>query len=270
MRLRGEEGIYFITMASVPPLLEVTALSKAFGGVRAVQDVSFSLAPGEIVGLIGPNGAGKTTVLNIISGLIRPSAGTVRLEGRHITRLAPYRISRLGVGRTFQVPRLFPYLTAMENVLTGAFFRSRAAASWQTRAGAEGEAFRALEFVKLENRAPFSVAREPTGHRKLMELAMVLATRPRLLLLDELMAGLNPGEIQSAARLIRRVRDERGTAVFWVEHVMEAVMGLAERVVVLHHGRKLAEGSPREVAEDPRVLEAYLGDGAHGGAPGPA
>ncbi|MGH7417571.1 MAG: ABC transporter ATP-binding protein [Candidatus Rokuibacteriota bacterium] len=242
------------------PLLEVTALSKAFGGLRAVADVSLAVSAKEIVGLIGPNGAGKTTLLNIISGLIRPGSGAVRLDGRDITRLPPYRISRLGIGRTFQVPRLFPYLTSYENVLTGAFFRSRAAGSWQTRRGAEGEAFRALEFVKLENRAPFSAAREPTGHRKLMELAMVLATRPRLLLLDELMAGLNPAEIQFAVHLIRRIRAERGTAVFWVEHVMEAVMGVAERVVVLHHGEKIAEGPPAVVAEDSRVLDAYLGE----------
>ncbi|MBI3077997.1 MAG: ABC transporter ATP-binding protein [Deltaproteobacteria bacterium] len=243
-------------------MLQGIGISKHFGGLAALSGVSFQVAPGEIVGLIGPNGAGKTTLFNIVSGLIRPTVGAVRMGGIEITRLAPYRISRLGIGRTFQTPRLFPHLTALQNVLMGAFFRQRGEASLRTREGAGGEAMRALEFVRLGDRAGFPAALLPPGGRKLLELAMVLATRPRVLLLDELMAGLNPGELQLAMRLIRRVRDERGAAVFWVEHVMEAIMGVADRVVVLHHGEKIAEGSPRIVAEDPRVLDAYLGERA--------
>jgi branched-chain amino acid transport system ATP-binding protein len=240
-------------------MLEGIGVTRRFGGLLALSSVSFTVAPGEIVGLIGPNGAGKTTLFNIISGLIKPTAGEVRLDGAGITGLPPHRISRLGVGRTFQVPRLFPLLTSLENVMVGALFRPRAQASWQTREGAVAEALRALDFVKLKDRAPFAASREPTGRRKLLELAMVLATRPRVLLLDELMAGLNPGEVEFAVRLIRRVRDERGAAIFWVEHVMEAVMGAADRVIVLDHGEKIAEGSPAAVAEDPHVQEAYLG-----------
>jgi branched-chain amino acid transport system ATP-binding protein len=233
-----------------------------FGGLAALTNVSFQVAPGEIVGLIGPNGAGKTTLFNAISGLIPLTGGTVRLDGRDVAGLPAHRIARLGVGRTFQSPRLFPHLTILQNVLMGSLFRPRAEASLRTREADLGEAVRALEFVHLGPRARFPADREPTGRRKLVELAMVLAARPRVLLLDELMAGLNPGEIQLAMRLIRRVRDERGAAVFWVEHVMEAIMGVADRVVVLHHGEKIAEGSPPAVVEDPRVLDAYLGERA--------
>jgi branched-chain amino acid transport system ATP-binding protein len=222
--------------------------------------VSFRVGAGEIVGLIGPNGAGKTTLFNTISGLIAPSAGAVRLEGRAITGLPAHRIARLGIGRTFQSPRLFPYLTVQQHVVLSARFRPRAEASLRTRDGDVAEAVRALELVRLEHRAEFEALREPTGRRKLVELAMVLAARPRVLLLDELMAGLNPGEVRFAMRLVRRIRDERGAAIFWVEHVMEAIMGVADRVVVLHHGEKIAEGPPAAIAEDPRVLDAYLGE----------
>jgi ABC-type branched-subunit amino acid transport system ATPase component len=245
-----------------PALLEATGISHRFGGLQVLKGVGVRVAPGEIVALIGPNGAGKTTLFNVISGLVRPSAGRIRLGETEITRLAPHRIARLGVGRTFQTPRLFPLLSAQEHVLLGACFRPRAEASVRTWEGAVGEALRALEFVHLQDRAAFPAAREPTGRRKFLELAMVLATRPRVLLLDEPMAGLNPGEVQLAMRLIRRIRDERGAAVLWVEHVMEAVMGVADRVVVLHHGEKIAEGPPAVVARHPAVLDAYLGEPA--------
>lgn len=241
-------------------MLEGVALTMRFGGLLALSEVSFRVVPGEIVGLIGPNGAGKTTLFNVISGLLRPTSGAVRLNSRDITGLPPHRISHLGIGRTFQVPRLFTRLTAMENTLVGALFRARSGASWQTWDGAAGEARRVLDFVNLEDRAPYAVFREPTGRRKLLELAMVLATRPRVLLLDELMAGLNPTEVRFAMRLVRRIRDERGAAVFWVEHVMEAVMGVADRVIVLDQGQKIAEGPPAAVVEDARVQVAYLGE----------
>jgi branched-chain amino acid transport system ATP-binding protein len=235
-------------------------ISQQFGGLAALTDVSVEVAAGEIVGLIGPNGAGKTTLFNTISGLIPPTAGRVQLDGRDITGLPAHRIARLGVGRTFQSPRLFPYLTIFQHVLLAARFRPRSPASLRTKAADEAEAMRALEMVRLEHRAEFPATREPTGRRKLVELAMVLAARPRVLLLDEPMAGLNPGEVQFAMRLIRRIRDERGAAVLWIEHVMEAVMGVADRVVVLHHGEKIAEGAPSVVAADARVLDAYLGE----------
>lgn len=243
-------------------MLEGVGLGVRFGGLAALTGVSVRVGSGEIVGLIGPNGAGKTTLFNVISGLVAPGAGRVRLDGRDITGLPAHRIARLGIGRTFQSPRLFPHLTVLDHVVLGARFRPRAGASLRTKEAEVSEAVRALEMVRLEHRAGAEATREPTGRRKLVELAMVLATRPRVLLLDEPMAGLNPAEVQFAMRLIRRIRDERVAAVLWVEHVMEAIMGLADRVVVLHHGETIAEGAPAAVAEDPRVLDAYLGERA--------
>jgi branched-chain amino acid transport system ATP-binding protein len=241
-------------------VLEGVGVSQRFGGLAALSGVDVRVGPGEIVGLIGPNGAGKTTLFDTISGLLRPTAGVVRLDGRDITGLAAHRIARLGVGRTFQSPRLFPSLSVLDHVVLAARFRPRAAASLRTKDADVAEAVRALELVRLDHRARFPATREPTGRRKLVELAMVLAARPRVLLLDEPMAGLTPAEVQFAMRLIRRIRDERGAAVFWVEHVMEAIMGLADRVIVLHHGEKIAEGPPAAVADDRRVLDAYLGE----------
>jgi ABC-type branched-subunit amino acid transport system ATPase component len=241
-------------------VLEGIGISKRFGGLAALTGVDVKVNAGEIVGLIGPNGAGKTTLFNAISGLIPLTAGAVRLDGHDIGGLPAHRIARLGIGRTFQSPRLFPHLTILENVLLSARFRPRAQASLRTSEGDLGEALRALDFVHLQHRAGSEAVREPTGRRKLVELAMVLAARPRVLLLDELMAGLTPGEVQLAMRLIRRIRDERGAAIFWVEHVMEAIMGVADRVVVLHHGEKIAEGPPAAVVIDTRVLDAYLGE----------
>jgi branched-chain amino acid transport system ATP-binding protein len=241
-------------------VLAAVGISQRFGGLAALTNVSVDVSAGEIVGLIGPNGAGKTTLFNTISGLLPPTEGRVRLDGRDVTGLPAHRIARLGIGRTFQSPRLFPYLTIFQHALLAARFRPRSEASLRTKVADEAEATRALELVRLEHRADFPATREPTGRRKLVELAMVLAARPRVLLLDEPMAGLNPGEVQFAMRLIRRIRDERGAAVFWIEHVMEAVMGVADRVVVLHHGEKIAEGPPAAVAENPLVLAAYLGE----------
>jgi branched-chain amino acid transport system ATP-binding protein len=241
-------------------VLEGAGISVRFGGLAALTGVSVRVAPGEIVGLIGPNGAGKTTLFNAISGLLPLSAGRVTLGDHDITGWPAHRIARLGIGRTFQSPRLFPGLSVLQHVVLGVRFRPRADASFRTKEGDAAEALRALVLVRLEHRAGVEATREPTGRRKLIELAMVLAARPRVLLLDEPMAGLNPGEVQFAMRLIRRIRDERGAALFWVEHVMEAIMGVADRIVVLHHGETLAEGTPAAVAGNAQVLDAYLGE----------
>ncbi len=230
--------------------LEGTGISKRFGGLQVLSNVGFRVAEGEIVALIGPNGAGKTTLFNLINGLQRPSAGAIRVAGEAVEAQPAYRIARLGVARTFQTPRPFLDLTATENVRIAALFGARAAPAGPTAL---------LRLVELEEQAQVRARDLPGPHRKLLELAMALAQGPRLVLLDEILAGLTPTEVVRAAAMLRRIRDEHGVGLFWIEHVMQAVMTTAERAIVLDHGEVIAEGTPRAVARDARVLEAYLG-----------
>jgi len=234
----------------VRPFLEGTDVARSFGGLRVLHRVSFAVAEGEIVALIGPNGAGKTTLFNLIGGLLRPSAGSIRMDGREISATPAYRIARGGLGRTFQTPRPFLDLTTAENVA--------AAALWSERPG--GTPAELLALVELGKQAAVPARRLTGGRRKLLELAMALAMRPRVILLDELLAGLTPTESARATAILRRIRDERGVGLFWVEHVMKAIMATAERLIVLHHGEVICEGAPAAVARDRRVLEAYLGE----------
>jgi branched-chain amino acid transport system ATP-binding protein len=230
--------------------LEGTGIGKRFGGLQVLSNVGFRVAEGEIVALIGPNGAGKTTLFNLINGLQRPSAGAIRVAGESVEALPAYRIARLGVARTFQTPRPFLDLTAVENVRMAALFGERAAPAGPTEL---------LRLVELEEQAQVRARHLPGPHRKLLELAMALAQGPRFVLLDEILAGLTPTEVARAAAMLRRIRDEHGVGLFWIEHVMQAVMSTAERAIVLDHGEVIAEGAPRAVARDARVLEAYLG-----------
>jgi branched-chain amino acid transport system ATP-binding protein len=242
------------------PLLEVQGLTKRFGGLVANEDVSFSLAAGEILGLIGPNGAGKTTLFNSLAGFFAPTAGTIRFEGQPIAGLPPERIAARGIARTFQIVRIFRSMTVVENVMVGAMLRTKAVRA------AERLAEETLAFAGLERRAQDPAGQLTVAEQKRLEVARALATSPKLLLLDEVMAGLTPSEVQGAVDLVRRIR-ARGVACVVVEHVMEGIMPLADRILVLDNGRKIAEGPPEGVARDPAVIGAYLGDGHR--APGP-
>jgi len=236
--------------------LELNHVSKSFGGIRALNDVSFTLAEGEIVGLIGPNGAGKTTLVNVITGTSHASSGKVLFGGNDVTNQRPYQAARRGLSRTFQIVQPFPHMTVLENVAAGALFgdvKSKGDVKSAMEAAREQ-----LDFTGLADRADRPASNLTIAGRKRLELAKSLAMQPKVLMLDEVNAGLNSSEIDGALTLIRRIAD-RGITILLIEHLMKVVLSLAHRVLVLHHGELIAQGTTTEMVNDPRVVEAYLG-----------
>jgi branched-chain amino acid transport system ATP-binding protein len=238
------------------PLLEGKGVTKYFGGLAAVSKVDFHVDKGEALGLIGPNGAGKTTLFNVISAALPLKSGTIYFKGKNITGLKPYKICRMGVARTFQSVKIFDYMPVLANVVLGSYFGTSSSIS---SADAVEEAAALVEFVGLSALQAVPAKDLTLANQKRLEVARALATRPELLMLDELMAGLTHTEVAQAIELVARIR-ERGITVIMIEHVMTAIMSVCERIIVLHHGAKIAEGTPKEIATSKEVIEVYLGE----------
>jgi branched-chain amino acid transport system ATP-binding protein len=243
-------------------ILEGKEVTKYFGGLAAVSNVDFMVDPGEVLGLIGPNGAGKTTLFNLISATLTPTEGYIKFKGKTIAGYRPYQICRMGVARTFQTVKTFANMPVLNNVLLGSFYgTSRKISSTD----AMRETTELLDFVGLSAMINTPAKDLTLANQKRLEIARALATGPELLLLDEIMEGLNPAEVAQAMELITKIR-ERGITIIMIEHVMKAIMNLCERILVLHHGQKIAEGTPQEIANSKPVMKVYLGDKAHAGS----
>ena len=236
-------------------LLELKDVNKFFGGLHVLSDISFNVNEGDIVGLIGPNGAGKTTIFNVITGIYRPNGGSIQFRGQDLIGLKPYRICRNGIVRTFQLVRIFPTMTVLENVLVGSIYGKRG-----EKKRARDEALACLEILDLLELKDTVSAHLTYSDRRLVEIARAIAAKPGLALLDEPLAGLNPTETEKIMGVIKELRERHGISILWIEHKMDAIFNICDRIVVLDYGKKLAEGGPKEIATDKNVIEAYLGE----------